>query len=468
MYKVKILQNSSIKELCAEDGAQLSQVLAEHPFAPEHPCGGRGICQKCRVLVNGKEELSCCYHITSDITVTLPERAAVVSAVGQTDSLKVGEHMCLCLDIGTTTLAMALVALPEGRIVKTLVETNPQTTFGADVMSRIDYATRKGAAPLTRAVLIAAQKMAEQLYESFGVTHLPRLYVTGNTTMLHLFFGEDCTGMGVSPYTPAFLEGKEVAAVQLGIRYVDSVHSLPNISAFVGADIVAGLGYVAPPSEGKYNLFLDLGTNAEMVLYSRSHKWCTAAAAGPCFEGAGISCGMSGRQGAVCSYQDGKCEVIGGGKPIGLCATGLIDVIAHLVRTGVIDETGYMEDEFAIAEGVCLQAGDVRQFQLAKSAVCAGLITLLREANVTPDKIERFYVAGGISDKLSLDNALEVGLFPRELAERFVPVNNASLLGTVRYAAEQTDLTAIVRDAEYVDLSTLESFSQLFMDHMMY
>jgi len=192
--------------------------------------------------------------------------------------------------------------------------------------------------------------------------------------------------------------------VALGLSGVKTVVSLPGISAFVGSDIVAGMEYTGLPEKGTHRLLLDLGTNAEIALFSEKGILCTAAAAGPCFEGANISCGMSASPGAVCAVtMDGVCTVIGGGEAKGLCATGLIDAITMGVRQELIDETGYIEDEsMEICPGVTLTQKDIREFQLAKSAIRAGMECLIRKAGISFADISHLFVAGGFSSGLNV------------------------------------------------------------------
>lgn len=336
-------------------------------------------------------------------------------------------------------------------------------------MSRIDYSRKHGITELHNALISALNQMASEILNEYRLKETEKLHVAGNTTMLHLFFGIDCSLMGVSPYTPKFLKSKTVKAESLGIKNIKQVISLPNISAFAGADIVAGLNFIGYPQTEKYNILIDLGTNAEIVLLSENKILCSAAAAGPCFEGANISCGMSATKGAIYKYSNSGYSVIGKVEPCGICATGLIDVIAMLLENEVIDETGYMECEtYYITEKVSITQEDVRQFQLAKSAVYSAIITLMNKAEISFGDIEKMYVSGGFSEKMNAANAAGVGLLPKELQSKFAPLNNSSLLGTVKYACEKSNLSDFITNAEYVDLSANVLFGELFIDNMMF
>lgn len=460
MHKVRL--NNRIIEV--PDGAVLSDILIKSGENIPHLCGGKGTCQKCLVSVNGKKELSCRYIVKSDIDVVMPENNEIISETGAEETGTITDSCCFVLDIGTTTLALSLVSLDEKRVIKVITRTNPQRVFGGDVISRIEWCKNNGVNELNSFLIKEINEMIGEL----GSVDVKTMYIAGNTTMLHLFFGVDCSSMGIAPYTPTFIESKEIKASELAIVNVENIVSLPCISAFVGADLVAGVNYAELPTENKYNLLVDLGTNAEIVLYNPSSLVCTSAAAGPCFEGANITCGMSATDGAIYSYSSNEnFKTINNKVPQGICGTGLVDIIAELVENGTIDETGYMEcSEFFITDSVKLTQKDIREFQLAKSAVYSGILALLKEKLISFTDIETLFISGGFSAKINIENAVKVGLLPEELKDKCVPINNSSLLGTIKYAYEQNDLSAYLNNADYIDLSTNGYFSDLFIENM--
>ncbi len=462
MHKITVGSNTYY----AAEGERLSDVLIKNGMSVEHPCGGRGVCGKCTVLVDGREELSCRYEVRSDITVTLPEKAKMESETGATESGRETENLCFALDIGTTTLALALVSLDEKNIVKVITRTNPQRRFGADVISRIDHCMKNGTGELTAFLVDEINSMTAELYQKAPLD----MYVSANSTMLHTFFGVDCSSIGVAPYNAAFLGEKRENGQKIGLVGVSDVYSLPSVHSFVGADIVAGMNLVGQPDKNKYSLLVDLGTNAEIVLFSRERALCTSAAAGPCFEGANITCGMSATPGAICAFS-GKREVttIGDEAPKGICGTGLIDIVAAFVADGTIDETGAIEDdEIKIADGVYLTQQDVRQLQLAKSAVYSAILSLMKLENIDFENIETLYISGGFSAKLNLCSAVSIGLLPSELKEKCKVLNNSSLLGTVKFACEKNYLTPYLENAKYIDLSADKNFTDLFVENMFF
>lgn len=458
MHKVTV--NGKI--LSAEDGTILSELLMQSDENTEHLCGGNGICRKCLVTVDGEQVLSCRYVIKTDITVTTENHdVTTVKSIHRTQDGK----LCFALDIGTTTLALALVDTHSKNIIKIATSTNPQRIFGADIISRTDYCRRHSVEKL-RLVLI---RKINSMLASFSTSNADTIYVSGNTTMLHIFFGEDCSSMGVAPYTPVFLNGRKEKASDYGINGVKNIESLPCISAFAGADTLAGLICADMPEINSYNMLVDLGTNAEIALFSQDDILCTSAAAGPCFEGACISCGMSATDGAICSVSQDGIKTIGNTAPKGICGTGLIDVIAHLLTTKQLDETGFLSGgTYEIAPDVSLTQEDIRQYQLAKAAIYSAIITLLKAKDLSFDNIEKVYISGGFADKINIENAIKTGILPRQFLNRCIAVSNSCLHGTVKYACENTDLSVYTEKAEYLDLADNETFSDLFISSMMF
>ena len=445
-------------------GKLLSEFLMDNGFSVMHTCGSRGVCGKCKVIVNGEKVLSCQYRINSDIIVELPLRSEVESVTGVEKSKIYSQNMCYALDIGTTTLALALVSLDNKEVVDVATCTNPQVAFGVDVISRIDYCRQGSADELQKAVVDGIN----ELINTLGNISCNEMYVSGNTTMLHILFGENPTSMGVAPYTPIFLNSKNIKGNDIGINCVDTIISLPCISAFVGADLVAGLNFVGKPVDEKFNLLVDLGTNAEIILFSNDKVLCTSAAAGPCFEGANISCGMSATKGAIYSFGfNNSIKTISDTEPEGICGTGLVDIISQFLDNDIIDETGYMECEaYNITEKVYINQKDIRQYQLAKSAVYSAIITLMNIGGVEFSNIDKLYVSGGFSAKINIENAVKTGLLPPELKEKTEPINNSSLLGTIKYSIEKNELSDYIKNAQYIDLATNSEFSDLFIRNM--
>ena len=390
MHKIRIDNQT----LFARDGELLSSVLMRYGIAFPHPCGGRGVCKKCSLLVDGVQQLSCRYTVKHDISISFCQDNYYQN---NEENDKITGGVCLAFDLGTTTLALAAVDKRTQKILRVVSRNNPQSVYGADIMTRIDYASRssENALALHKTIIRALNEMITQLNADAN-----ELFVAGNTTMLHFFFGIDCTSIGAYPYTPKFLDSKTVKASDYGIVGVKQVTSLLNFHSFVGADLTAG-AFLLPPSsdKSKYNILVDLGTNAEILLYNEDEVLCTAAAAGPCFEGANISCGMSYTSGAIHAFtidENGNkiFKTAGDVPPRGVCGTGLIDLISTLVKEGIIDETGYMEDDYEVTDGVTLTGDDIRQFQLAKSAILSAILSLIDQKGISENEFLEYGVHG--------------------------------------------------------------------------
>lgn len=467
MFKVKI-ENSILP---AFQGENLRELLIKNGFYINSPCGGNGTCGKCTVTVNGEMVKSCRYSISSDISVVIPQNEEIFSSSGLSEAVKKAtddDNVVFCLDIGTSTLALAKISKSDGKALKVVTKTNAQRVFGADIISRIDYCKKNSVAPLKDALINQINIMLEEIDASKTCP----LFVSGNTCMLHFLFGKDASSLGVYPYSPVFLESQTVSGEALELKNVTNVISLPCVSAFVGADLTAGLSVVNKPKDDKYNILIDLGTNAEILLFSKDKLLCTSAAAGPCFEGGNISCGMSASDGAIYSFSidengNKKYKTIGNSSPEGICGTGLFDTVAELLKENIIDETGYMsKEDFKITENVSFSQKDVRQFQLAKSAVRSALTTLMKLENISFDDIEALYISGGFSQELNINNAIFTGLLPKEAEEKIKTLNNTSLSGTVKFALDGKNPLDEFKIIEYVDLSANPDFSESFINNM--
>ncbi len=453
-----------------EAGTRLSAALAELGYPLEHPCGGRGVCRKCTVLSDGAPVLACQYIIRGEENITLDppaevEAAAITPDAPRAATASLPARTDLVLDIGTTTLALALVDPASGTVLQVVTADNPQRAYGADVMSRIAYAAAHGVSPLTEPLRAEINAMIQKT----GASFCEHLYIVGNTTMLHLFWGIDPSPMGTAPYTPAFLAERRVPAADCGIRGVREVISLPCFAPFAGADIVAGLYEVSHIGvDVSYRLLVDLGTNAEIVLYNKDNILCTSAAAGPCFEGASISAGMSAAAGAICAWDpDGTYETVKKAPPRGLCGTGLIDAVAGLLERGVITPEGHMPaGRFYLAEGVALTAADVREFQTAKAAIRAAISALLTRAGLKEEYVAAVFIAGGFAAALRPDRAVRAGLLPPAWRDRCIAVGNSSLRGTARYACNPASLRTYTDIARYIDLACDPAFSKDFIQFM--
>lgn len=480
---IKVLSGSKIKEYNCEKGENLLSFLQKQGYAVAARCGGNGKCGKCRVRViegtfEGEKDgyvLSCLATVNSDAFVEVFETEGGGLTYTATGGLRTDgeEGYGVALDIGTTTLAFSLTDLKTGRELDKFGTLNRQGAYGADVLSRIAAADDGKGRLLQESVLAQTREAIAYFDKKFSFGKLRRLTVCGNTTMLHLFLGKDVHGIGQYPFRAEFLDTVRLTGEELGLAAEETV-LLPSTSAYFGSDAVVGA--LSADIEDGVNLLADIGTNGEMILHAHGKLYATSTAAGPCFEGANIECGTGGVAGAIDSVceKDGKISytVIGGGEATGICGAGLVDAIALMVQKGVIDETGAFADgtnKFYISEKVYISQSDVRAFQLAKSAVCAGICVLLSTACVPYEKLDRLYVAGGLGFYLDKNNAVKVGLFPAALADKIVAVGNTALAGTRECLCRKESVKkaeAIARGAEYLDLSASPEFMDAYIENM--
>jgi len=303
--------------------------------------------------------------------------------------------------------------------------------------------------------------------------------LAGNPTMLHLFCGVSPAGMGAYPFTPAFTDTQRLAGSELNLP-VDHVTLLPSISAFIGGDITAGMLSLGITDHDEPVLLVDMGTNGEMILFTgKKHGaklYGTSTAAGPALEGAGISTGVGGIKGAVCGVKFNgfslEVETIDHAPPVGICGSGLIDLIALLLGQGILDETGYLEeDPFPYAKDLTLTGGDIRAFQLAKSALRAGMEVLCETAGVSPRELSHICIAGGLGYYMNVHSAVTVGLLPDCPRQNMTAIGNSALQGAAKALCDPSLISQIARDAatcETVELNLSPSFSDKFMEYMMF
>ncbi len=411
----------------------------------------------------------------------------------------------VALDIGTTTLAYSLVDRRGGKIIDTYSCLNPQRSYGADVISRI-HASGKGHLPeLCRLIRDKTAEVLELFIRKNSGKRPGLLVVSGNTTMLHLFAGISPEGIGVFPFTPAFTEIKEYSGEEIDLP-VDRVVLLPSAAAYIGSDVAGGLFVCRLTEHERPSALIDIGTNGEMAVFTGSSRGArliaASAAAGPALEGANISSGVGGIPGAVCHVAPADAggrltfSTIDDKPPVGICGCGLIDLVATLLEAGVIDETGYMEaGEYRLcghveanALHVSRQSGeplsdatssapvfltqkDVREFQLAKSAIYAGFSSLLSYAGIDVSELESIYIAGGLGYYMDVGSAARAGILPPAQTEKFRVVGNTSLAGAVACLTDAEALKKIEEIAgrcEVLDLNSLPLFSDLFMGNMMF
>ena len=423
--------------------------------------------------------------------------------MGVTDT---NDHTALIVDIGTTTVAALLVDLHTQQVLDVRGERNAQACFGADVITRIRHSmeyTEEGLGG-GHDLHVAIVAQINRLLAALCGTRSPVscIAVTGNTTMLHFFCGLSPEHVGKAPFIPALLLALRDNARRFGLHSDAPLFVMPGISAYIGGDIVASLLAADAHHATAPFLLLDLGTNAEIVLFDGEQMHACSAAAGPCFEGATLHCGMAGQKGAVTSVtrcaDSVVCTVMGQGQALGLCGSAVLDSVALLLDTGALDETGRLEPlgplashirkdtdrngkeqkeaqahngqwVFHLTDNVILTQKDIRQVQLAKAAVAAGVDALLAQAGLAAHKVETLFLAGGFGSALFPASAARLGLFPAALTGKVRVLGNAAAHGALRYLTEAHAPAAaqeMANRVRHVELSALSAFSRAYMEHI--
>lgn len=521
----------------------------------DSPCNGAVVCGKCAVRLAGdslhrvKQKglhqlskrqqlaglvLSCAAEVQGDIVVDVLEgqlsrelkitshgesvavalvphitkvyaaERDVTTVYGGSDSLfeekgdSSGESFGVVVDIGTTTLVVSLVDLMLGVELATASALNPQSRHAQDVLSRIKMAADEhGMAELHNGVIGEINRLIREVSDQAGVRRA-RIYevvLSGNTCMLHLAVGVNPASLGKYPYTPALSCDSylEAATVGLGIAPGGLVYLPPIISAYLGADISAGLQAVRLHEERDSILFVDIGTNGEMALSHGGQLWATSTAAGPAFEGMNITFGMRAGEGAIerFSFLKGgavKIKTIGAKEPAGICGSGLMDIVAALVSHGVLGKNGKLvspekselppgiadrlvqrdgKTVFLVTDQVWLTQKDVRQVQLAKGAIRAGVEFLLREAGVAASSLNKVLIAGSFGFHLTAQSLTTMGLLPPEVAGCIEFVGNTAKSGGEAFLLNRDsrrEMVEVVKGISVLELANCQDFDRVFVD----
>lgn len=466
-------------------------------------CGGTGNCGKCKIVARGELSemtsaekkhltpseirlgirLACQIRICGDCEIyyDASESEMQICDDGKltaSASNPFFEKYGVVIDIGTTTLVAGLFS-ENGELVVTKTALNPQTRWGSDVVSRINSANEGKKREICCVLRDKIDELVSGLISDAGINSAEAdgLVITGNTVMLHFLCDFSTETLSCWPFKVKSLFGYTVSAADLGFSALPAETKMylpPCISAFVGADLVCAMLSVDFCKKGGTRLLADIGTNGEIALWHNDELTVCSTAAGPAFEGAGISSGMRGERGAIDSAKisNGKLIVhtIGNAPPKGICGSGLIDAIAGLLELGLIDESGYMEnDRVEIAENIFLTQEDIRAVQLAKSAICAGIETLLATKGIEIADVDVLYIAGGFGNYLHLESAEKIGLIPKGMSGVTRCVGNAALSGAGMLLL-QSDLHQncqyISEKADTLQLAANQVFSELYIRGM--
>ena len=465
------------------------------------PCGGHGTCGKCKILllagtlppgesdlallsedeVNAGIRLACKAKSGTPVRISVPAgpggRAAGLEEdffqtssdydreTGlRTEGVDPAHKYGIAVDIGTTTLAAAFADMTLGKVLITRTSVNRQRIFGADVVSRTEAALSGKGEDLKRII----ERDLCGLIESLGIPdgiNVSKMVIAGNTTMYHLLMEYDVRGISEYPFKPVSLGGEwflrdEVFSLETVRRKVlpenCRIYLIPGLSTFVGGDIFSGLSALGITEDEGNVFFIDIGTNAEMVIKKGDKYYMASAAAGPALEGGNLKWGTGSVAGAICGVEilgdeEKITTTISNASPVGICGTGALEAVYELLRAGIINEYGTFTEEYlqtgfplaksATGEIIGLDQDDIRQIQMAKAAIRAGAEALLEHAGITPGELDRVYVSGGFGSFLDMKKAASIGLLPEGMAEKVRAVGNTSLKGAEMVLFEKVNLS---------------------------
>lgn len=460
----------------------------------EGTCGGMGTCGKCQVIANGVPVLACRHQVTEDLKVLVADGKEEVSL--KEEGIILPDHfICdeaepdtygIAIDLGTTTVVIMLWDLARGSLVDVKAVSNPQKHYGADVMSRIGFTMR---APwnLTRlqsSLMNELNRVISDLIAKHGLklAQIQKVSAVGNTVMSHLFLGEDVCGLGQYPFQQAFEGSVITTARQIGIAAHEEaeVYVGPNMAGHVGSDITAGVlaaGYMEGERDNR--LFIDIGTNGEMLLTCGGKAWCCSTAAGPAFEGSALHQGMRGAEGAVFQVKieedEIKAETIGGKPAVGICGSGIIDALAVMMQCGAMDRFGGIAKNFVLTKetetlpAVVVTQQDVRQVQMAKAAIAAGTAELLQKAGLEVKDLKEIGIAGAFGNAIHVESGMAIGLLPETEVSRFRSLGNAAGVGASMLLLSsdcRKKAESIAAAAEHVELAVSTDFQNRYIEKM--
>lgn len=516
--------------LC-EDGANLLDQLLRGGAFVDNPCSGKGICGKCKVrILSGKTcemsdteknllkeqeiregiRLACMTEVYGDVEVELlkKERKHEVLTRGYLPEFEkdtFGGGYGIVIDIGTTTVVTALIDLVSGEELASASMINAQKHYGLDVLTRITYEyehPQTGIRELQDAIVHSINGMITEVCDEAEIPkeEIREIDVAANCIMMHMLLGVDARSIGRAPYRPEFTEAKRLPASGIGIEAGKDtlLYCLPQVSGYIGADIVAGAYVCALQKEKGRVLFIDIGTNGEIVLASQGRILCCSCAAGPALEGMNISSGIRAAEGAIedvkITPEGNEIKVIGGQEPVGICGSGILAVVKELLRTGIVKKTGAfikkekLEDddyrfpmirvngtkrEFVLHEKpeILVTQGDVRQVQLAKGAILSGFTALLEKAAITMGDLDKVMIAGQFGAHLPAESLVGTGILPEEVKDKLIYVGNSSKTGAYMALMSERakqEIEELASEMEYIELAETENYERIFADSMIF
>ena len=518
MKHFKIIFEPENKQILIHEDATILEAASLAGIILNTSCGGKGICKKCAVYVGHDEKkvLACQCRIHSDMTITIPPESryfepkileiGVTGTEAHADIYKKyqikGQKeriLGIAVDIGTTTVVAKLIDMVSGRVLGTEATLNPQSQYGDDVISRIAFAdSQKNLKILQNTIIDCLNDLIAKLCRKISVStdSIYELCTVGNTTMSHIFLGFPISQLGFSPYRAHSLDACDLQSEKLGLKINRSsnIHTVENIAGFVGSDTISVALTCDIDSTGKTTLIIDIGTNGEIVLGAGDNVYAASCAAGPAFEGGRINSGSRATHGAIeaviLSEDDIDFDVIGSSQPHSICGSGLIDATAVMLDLGVLEKSGRFADfdslkeklpaailkrlrkhngesAFFFTETVFLNQSDIRQIQLAKAAIHAGIKLLMKKLNIEAGDIEQVFLAGAFGNYIRRESALKIGLLPDIAPDKIHFIGNAAASGAqmiLLSTQSRAKAKQLAQKIQYIELANSPDFQEVFAD----
>ena len=471
------------RQIRVEPNTTILQAARQLGMVLDAPCGGNGTCGKCKVKMNGKEVLACQTKIDTDVAVELPQQtAANILTSGQTvvssvDPIQPG--YLVAFDIGTTTVVCFLLS-PEGQELAAESKLNPQVAYGADVISRIRSALEGELDALTKVIRAGMSELIAKCCGKAGITpsQIGVISVVGNPCMQQLFLGISPDNLAAVPFTPVLTEVNTEKAAAIFPECSDAILlTIPDISGYVGADTVGCVLASQMYKAEETTLMVDIGTNGEMVLSHAGRMAACSTAAGPALEGANITFGVRSGTGAIDHVWEENGElcysVIGNREPTGICGSGIIDAIAVALERKLINKRGRIQSTeqqngqraIYLSDHIYLTQEDIRQVQIAKGAIAAGIHLMCSYLGITPAQIQRVILAGAFGSFLNPESACRIGMLPEELSGKIIAAGNLAGVGAkvTAISKEQFAFTEeLVKRIEFIELADMPDFQKTF------
>lgn len=457
------------------------------------PCGGNGKCGKCRVLIDGREGLACRTKVQGDMTVTVLGEISKASILAEgmhsgVTVRPVQEGEChIAVDIGTTTVVAYFLDGKTGTILETQSALNPQFPYGADVISRIQAALSGKQEELTGLIRESVWSLIQKLCEDQkkSVSAIGTVAVVGNPAMQQIFLGVSPKNLAAPPFAPYFTAAQELPLS--GYFPVEGPGKLavpPNIAGYVGSDTLGCVLATGMYREEKMTLMIDIGTNGEMVLGNAERMTACSTAAGPALEGGRICCGMRGSEGAIDHVwlEEGRlsCSVIGDTEARGICGSGIIDAASVMLDLGILNKRGRIQKDYSgeekdrrysLTDRVYLTQEDIREIQMAKGAIAAGIVLMAKQLGITLEEIDRVILCGAFGNYMKPESACRIGLIPAELQGKITAGGNAAGMGSREMALDREKLyltDRLLEKIEFIELASIPEFQRVYASNMMF